>query len=153
MAVSRRGVTYADLGNFAIGVGFGDDAAAGVGQRGERSPATRGDLAGRHLLHAETALLQQFLDAVAVANLPPAAREAFPTLDAVLIFSARSAQAFIDCVTGAGLAAQTAHIIAVAISAAAAKPLAALNFREVRIAAHPNQASVLDALGWAILRA
>ena len=27
------------------------------------------------------------------------------------------------------------------------KPLCALNFREVRIAAHPNQASVLDALG------
>jgi uroporphyrinogen-III synthase len=82
-------------------------------------------------------------DVPAVTDLPPAARDAFPTLDAVLIFSARSAQAFVDCVKGLS----TAHLVAVAISTAAAKPLSALNFREVRIAAHPNQASVLDALG------
>jgi len=84
-------------------------------------------------------------DVPAVTDLPSAAREAFPTLDAVLIFSARSAKAFVSCVTRAGLI--PGHLIAVAISLAAAKPLSALAFREVRIADHPNQASVLDALG------
>jgi uroporphyrinogen-III synthase len=82
-------------------------------------------------------------DVPAVTDLPPAAGDAFPTLDAVLIFSARSAQAFVDCVAGL----DTSHLIAVAISPAAAKPLSARAFREVRVAAHPNQASVLDALG------
>lgn len=86
-------------------------------------------------------------DVPAVAALPQTAREAFPALDAVLIFSARSAQAFVDGVTRAGLASATAHLVAVAISAAAAKPLSALKLHEVRIAPHPNQASVLDALG------
>jgi uroporphyrinogen-III synthase len=80
-----------------------------------------------------------------VTDLPPAARDAFPTLDAVLIFSARSAQAFVDCVKRAGLT--PTDLIAVAISAAAAGPLGALAFREIRVATHPNQASVLDALG------
>jgi uroporphyrinogen-III synthase len=86
-------------------------------------------------------------DVPAVPELPAAARDAYPTLDAVLIFSARSAQAFVDCVACAGLAPATTSILAVAISATAAKPLAALAFREVRIAARPNQASVLEALG------
>ena len=84
-------------------------------------------------------------DVPAIADLPPAARDTFPTLDAVLIFSARSAQAFVDCIIRAGLA--PSNLIAVAISPAAAKPLGALAFREIRVAAHPNQASVLDALG------
>ncbi|MBL6938852.1 MAG: uroporphyrinogen-III synthase [Alphaproteobacteria bacterium] len=86
-------------------------------------------------------------DVPAATDLPQAARDAFPTLDAVLIFSARSAQALVDCVTRAGLTPAAARIVAAAISPAAAKPLSVLNFREVRVAAHPNQASVLDALG------
>jgi len=85
-------------------------------------------------------------DVPAVTELPAAAREAFPTLDAVLLFSARSATAFVDCATGRSCA----HLTAVTISAVAAKPLAALDFREVRIAGYPNQASVLDALPSAI---
>jgi uroporphyrinogen-III synthase len=86
-------------------------------------------------------------DVPAVAELPAAATAAFPALDAVLLFSARSAQAFVDGVTRAGLAPACNRLTAVAISAAAAKPLAALAFRAIRVAAHPNKASVLDRLG------
>jgi hypothetical protein len=50
-------------------------------------------------------------------------------------------------VTQAALAPACAALIALSISEAAAKPLATLAFREVRIAPHPNQASLLDALG------
>jgi uroporphyrinogen-III synthase len=86
-------------------------------------------------------------DVPAVAELPPAAQGAIASgaADAVLLFSARSAQVFADCLAKAGLPAD--RLIAVCISEAAAKPLAALRFKEVRIAARPNQASLLDCLG------
>jgi uroporphyrinogen-III synthase len=88
-------------------------------------------------------------DVPAIAELPAAARDAIAAdaVDAVLIFSARSAQVFVDSVGKAGLAAACASIIAVCISEAAAKPLAALVFREIRIAPKPNQISLLDCLG------
>jgi uroporphyrinogen-III synthase len=104
-----------------------------------------GRLAAALTVAGFTVRTEVLYDVPSVADLPPAARDAFPTLDAVLIFSARSAQAFVDCATRAGLT--PVNLIAVAISAAAAKPLSALAFREVRVAAHPNQGSVLDALG------
>jgi uroporphyrinogen-III synthase len=81
-------------------------------------------------------------DVPAVTALPDAVREAWRTLDAVLLFSARSAQAFADC--AAGLACD--GLIACCISAAAAKPLAPLTVREIRIAARPNQGALLDTL-------
>ena len=84
-------------------------------------------------------------DVPAVAALPPAARDAFPALDAVLVFSARSAQAFVDCVTRAGLS--SSHLIAVAISAAAARPLSALALRVVRIASRRCRGSVMGKRG------
>lgn len=88
-------------------------------------------------------------DVPAVADLPPAAREALTagTLDAALFLSARSAAVFVACIAKAGLAPACARLTAVCISEAAAKPLAALTFNAVRIAARPNQASLLDCLG------
>jgi uroporphyrinogen-III synthase len=88
-------------------------------------------------------------DVPAVAELPAAARDAIAAgaVDAVLLFSARSAQVFVDSIHKAGLAGACANIIAVCISEAAAKPLAAMVFREVRTAPKPNQASLLDCLG------
>ena len=65
--------------------------------------------------------------------------------DAVLLFSARSAQVFADGLAKAGLS--PAGLIAVCISEAAAKPLIGLAFKEIRIAQRPNQASLLDCLG------
>jgi uroporphyrinogen-III synthase len=67
-------------------------------------------------------------------------------LDAVLIYSARSAQAFAACISKANLQSACAALVACCISEAAAKPLAGLAFKAVRIAARPNQAALLDAL-------
>ncbi|MEI9996180.1 MAG: uroporphyrinogen-III synthase [Rhizomicrobium sp.] len=88
-------------------------------------------------------------DVSAVGELPPAARAALRsgTLDAILLLSARSAQVFAACVVEAGLGAACTRVIACCISEAAAKPLAALAFAEIRIAARPNQPSLLDCLG------
>ncbi|MBS0469908.1 MAG: uroporphyrinogen-III synthase [Proteobacteria bacterium] len=85
-------------------------------------------------------------DVPAVADLPEAARSAIATgaADAVILFSARSAQILVDCLRKAGLPPD--GLIAAAISAAAARPLAETAFREIRIAARPNQTALLDCL-------
>ncbi len=85
-------------------------------------------------------------DVPAATELPAAARDAIAAgkADAVLLFSARSAQVFAACLAKAGLS--PAGLIAVCISEAAAGPLAGLAFKQVRIAARPNQASLLDCL-------
>lgn len=84
----------------------------------------------------------------AVAQFPPAARAALAEnrLEAVLLYSARGAQAFADCIASAALQSACARLIACCISEAAAKPLAGLAFKAVRIAARPNQAALLDCL-------
>jgi uroporphyrinogen-III synthase len=88
-------------------------------------------------------------DVPAVATLPESARAALAdcTLDAVLLLSARSAQVFTACVAQADLATACRRVTAVCISEAAAKPLAGLAFKDIRIAARPNQSSLLDCLG------
>ncbi|HEY4944208.1 MAG TPA: uroporphyrinogen-III synthase [Rhizomicrobium sp.] len=88
-------------------------------------------------------------DVPSVAELPEAAYKSLTdgSLDAVLLFSARSAQVFAACVTKAGLGAACGRLIAVCISEAAAKPLSGLIFKEIRVAPRPNQASLLECLG------
>ncbi len=87
-------------------------------------------------------------DVPVVSELPVPALEMLGAglLDAVLLFSARSSRAFGECVAKAGLACD--GLTAVCISEAAAKPLSGLTFKEIRIAPRPNQASLLDCLGW-----
>ncbi|HUO88611.1 MAG TPA: uroporphyrinogen-III synthase [Rhizomicrobium sp.] len=87
-------------------------------------------------------------DVPVVAELPAAARDglAAGAVDAVLLFSARSAQVFADSVKRAGLAPACAGLVAACISEAAAGPLAGLAFREIRIAPRPNQAALLECL-------
>jgi uroporphyrinogen-III synthase len=69
----------------------------------------------------------------AVTQFPPAARAAIAEnrLDAVLLYSARSAQAFADCIAEAALQSNCARLAACCISEAAAKPLASLAFKTV----------------------
>lgn len=88
-------------------------------------------------------------DVPAAAELPRAAHDALQngTADAILFLSARSAQVFVDCVSRAGLADACAKLIACCISEAAARPLSALLFRQIRIAFRPNQTALLDCLG------
>jgi uroporphyrinogen-III synthase len=86
-------------------------------------------------------------DVPAVNEMPEAARAAIAVgaADAVLLFSARSAQVFAACLAKAGFS--PAGLIAACISEAASRPLSALPFKEIRIAARPNQTALLDSLG------
>ena len=81
-------------------------------------------------------LSQQALDAISAG-----------TLDAVLLYSPRSARLFRDAVTGAHLADAARKSIAICISPATAEALVPLVFAETRVAASPNQDALLACLG------
>jgi uroporphyrinogen-III synthase len=87
-------------------------------------------------------------EAVTAGVFPSPAREALQagTLDAVLHFSPRSARSFADCVAGASLGEACRSVISCCISSATAASLSRLAFREVRVASHPDQESVLALL-------
>lgn len=121
----------------------GDSATLAAATRNWAKPG------GGVLLHVKAAeadgmlagLLEDFdlrgavlYDVAAVAQLPPV------EADAALFFSARSARAFRDC----GI--DTSTWIAVCISQAAAQALAPQRFREIRVAAGPNQEALLARL-------
>jgi len=84
-----------------------------------------------------------------VTKMPPTVCQALITrsLDAVLLFSPRSARVFADCVERAGFIDAASSLIGVCISQAAAAALAPLELREIRVAKRPNLASMLDCLG------
>ncbi len=67
-------------------------------------------------------------------------------LDVVLLYSPRSAEAFVRCATKAGLVEACRKIIAAVISPAAADKANALPFAAVRSAAHPSEKYLLDLL-------
>ena len=69
------------------------------------------------------------------------------SLDAALFFSPRSAGVFRDCILNAGLANACGRLIAICISQGAAGARAPLSFREIRVAARPNQDALLACLG------
>jgi uroporphyrinogen-III synthase len=91
---------------------------------------------GLYEVRALTALPSIALDALGAGD-----------LDAVLLFSPRSARTFAECAANAGLASAASQMVAVCISAAAAAALTPLTFREIRVAKRPNQAALLDRLG------
>lgn len=84
----------------------------------------------------------------AASRLPPVAADALRTrrLDAVLFFSARTAEVFPLCAAEAGLASACSHVRAFCISQACADALSPLGFAEVRVAAAPNQDALLALL-------
>jgi uroporphyrinogen-III synthase len=87
-------------------------------------------------------------DITETPELPTAAVDALRSnsLDAVLIYSPRSARLFVDRVKRAGLVSSCALLLACCISNEAADALEGLSFAETRIAAHPDQDSLLDLL-------
>lgn len=111
-----------------------DRAAGPVLAPGAREPA--GDLAGRLAGRIEVRRLPVY-EAVETAAPTPT------DWDVVLVHSPRAARA-VAAALGPGGGADR---IAVAISAAAAAPLAGAGFAELRIAATPTGAAVLEALG------
>jgi uroporphyrinogen-III synthase len=90
---------------------------------------------------------------VAAETLPATAREALAgkTLDAVFVFSPRSAAALRDAILRAGLSGACRRMAAICISQAAADALQPLEFLAVAVAARPNQDALLGSL--AILEA
>jgi uroporphyrinogen-III synthase len=112
-------------------------AGAAVGKvlvPGAREPA--GDLDALLDGAVETVILPVY-EAMATGAKPPQA------FDAVLAHSPRAAQAVAEALGRNG----GARRLAVAISAAAAAPLAAAGFAEIRTAGAPTDAAVLLALG------
>ncbi len=68
-------------------------------------------------------------------------------LDAVMLYSPRSARIFADCVQRTGLAGSCRKLKALCISKSAADSLAPLAFAELRIASSPNQEAMLALTG------
>jgi uroporphyrinogen-III synthase len=92
--------------------------------------------------------LEELYEVAAEETLPEAAREVLAKreLDAVMLFSPRSAAVLRHTVLQAGLAEACQHLAAICISAAAAEALAPLAFRATLIAAQPNQDAMLASL-------
>jgi uroporphyrinogen-III synthase len=87
-------------------------------------------------------------EAVAAAKLPDAAASAIrnDALDAVMLFSPRSARLFCELAMRAELAQHCKNISALYISKAAADAAAALPFRNIEIAKNPSQDAMLALL-------
>ncbi len=115
--------------------------AAGVETKGELAQSLRA--AG---FEVRTCIVY---DAVAVNALPPPALAALTAgeLEAVLLFSPRSARIFSDCVVKAGVIDSCAPLAALCISPATADALSALPFQAVHVAKRPDQEALLALLG------
>lgn len=87
-------------------------------------------------------------EAVAEGELPAAARAALTeaTLDAALFHSPRGAEIFMTLARKAGLQERLKPLAAIAISANAAAPLGRGVWKDIRIAARPEEAALFDAL-------
>ena len=84
-------------------------------------------------------------------NALPLSQEAIAAInsgevDAVMLYSPRSARLFRDAITEANLAGAAAKITAICISSAAANALALVAFADIRVASAPNQDALLACL-------
>ncbi|MDE2012886.1 MAG: uroporphyrinogen-III synthase [Alphaproteobacteria bacterium] len=102
---------------------------------------TKGDLAARLSAAGFTVQSEAVYEAVPAEALPPPASAALADggIDAVLLYSPRSARTLVACLKRAGLAETARGLIACCISKAAAEALGGLPFKAVRSAAHPDQ--------------
>jgi uroporphyrinogen-III synthase len=107
-----------------------------------------GKLGARLIEHGFQLRREILYDVVSVESLPPIAQNALERneLDAVLLYSPRSAETFARCVEAAGLHNTCRRLLAICISEAAAKKAGALPFREIRIAARPSENELLELL-------
>lgn len=87
-------------------------------------------------------------DAIAATDLTTETQTALQRreLDAVLLYSPRSAGIFVACLNKAGLRDACREIIAITISDAAAAKARTISFREVRTATHPSENFLLERL-------
>lgn len=109
---------------------------------------TRGDLAGALRARGFDVQSETLYDAVAARTFPPNVQAALTqgALDAVLFFSPRTAAIFGEIIAREGLTESCRTIDAFCISRAAADELRSLAFRDMRVAAQPNQQALLSLL-------
>jgi uroporphyrinogen-III synthase len=115
----------------AVGAGYGEDLATALRAQGFR-------------------VIRRIAYAAAPATaLPPEAVAALHqgVIAAALFFSPKSAQSALALIRGAGLAATAQGIRALAISPRVAQGLAALPWRDIRVAVRPDQDSLMELLG------
>lgn len=145
--------TAEGLGFISVVSASGDAAALGALIKQRLDPAkgplvhvagvdVAGDLAPEGFEISRFALYESR----AADALPDSARAALQAraLDAAMFFSPRASSVFAALVEKAGLADACRGVAAIAISPAAAEPLAALPFRTVRTAARPTRQAVLE---------
>jgi uroporphyrinogen-III synthase len=91
---------------------------------------------------------QPVYQAEAASTLSPSATEAFRRgqIDAVLLFSPRTARILVDLVRKHELDASVEAVSAVCLSAAVAKPCRELVWRDIYFAERPGRAALLEAL-------
>ena len=147
-----------DMGFYAAHVGAGDVAdlakavTAALNRAGPivhpRGATVAGDLAGTLTAAGFTVREPVLYDAQHITELPEPGRQALAseTLDAVLFFSARTAQTFASVVNEADLTESCNTLAAICLSQAVADAADALPWRTVRVAPDPNQDSLLTAL-------
>jgi uroporphyrinogen-III synthase len=100
----------------------------------------------RHGLTVRTAVVYS---AAAAERLPLQTEQAIAAgeLDGVLHYSRRSADTFLRCVDAAGLRERALALTHFCLSAQVAAPLAAAGPADIRIAAKPEEAALLDLVG------
>ncbi len=105
-----------------------------------------GDLGGRLAAHGFTVRRAVLYEARTVPALSAAAAAALSrgALDAILLFSPRTASAFVTLAERAGLAAALGRVEALCLSAAVADAARRVAWHEVRVAARPDQAALLE---------
>jgi uroporphyrinogen-III synthase len=111
----------------------------------DRAGDLAADLAG-HGLVLRTAVVYR---AVTASQLPAEVVDALAAgrLDGVLHFSRRSAEAFLDCARAGGLTREALAPAQYCLSRRAAAPLAAAGAAAVHIAAHPDEAAMVEMVG------
>ncbi len=161
-----------DVGVLAVGeataaaaraAGYSDVAAAGsdvealatlVGERCDPADgalihvsgsAVAGDLGGRLAARGFIVRRVVLYEAREAAKLSDAATDALSrgALDAVLLFSPRTANAFVTLAERAGLATALGRVEALCLSAAVADAARRVGWQEVRVAVRPEQAALL----------
>ena len=171
IAAHARGAPLRALPVFAVGrrsadacrqAGFSDVIVAGGNVRDlirliveRRADATgpllylageerSGDLAGELRAHGFVVETTMVYRAIAATGLPPAAADALASgIDAVLHFSRRSAEAYVDAARAAGMATSALKPIHFGLSAQVAEPLAQAGAADIRVAERPNEALLL----------
>lgn len=111
----------------------------------DRAADLAADLASHGILMKTVVIYR----AVKVVDFPPAARDAIMagTIDGVLHFSRRTAEAYLSCAVGAALLDRALAPFHYCLSPQVARPLLQAGAATVRVAARPDEAALVELVG------